>query len=195
MFIATERTPNPSTLKFIPGIVLIENGSVSFLSQEDALGKSEFAFELFNINHVTGVYIGTDFVSIIKDGDIEWEDLKPEITGFMIEYFNSGKPVVGKEVEYISNNKSSREYDEHNQNIVDQIIELIDTRVRPAVAQDGGDIVFEDFVDGVVYLRLLGACEGCPSSSVTLKMGIENMLKYYIPEILEVEAIDAKIDE
>lgn len=195
MFIATERTPNPLTLKFIPGIVLIENGSVSFLSQEEALGKSEFAFELFNINHVTGVYIGTDFVSIIKDADIEWEDLKPEITGFMIEFFNSGKPVVGKEVEYISNNKSSREYDEHNQSIVDQIIELIDTRVRPAVAQDGGDIVFEDFVDGVVYLRLLGACEGCPSSSVTLKMGIENMLKYYIPEILEVEAIDASMGE
>ncbi|WP_421994788.1 NifU family protein [Reyranella sp.] len=180
MFIQTEQTPNPSTLKFIPGRVVMERGTMDFATA-DAAASSPLARRLFAVEGVERVFFGADFVSVTKTADRDWQVLKPSILGGIMEHYTSGEPVI---VDAAAGEAAAEEDDE----VVAQIKDLLDTRVRPAVAQDGGDIVFQDFRDGVVYLHMQGSCSGCPSSTATLKMGIENLLKHYVPEVIEVQA-------
>ena len=186
MFIQTEQTPNPATLKFLPGMeVMGESGTAYFSSVEKVAGRSSIADQLFEVQGVAAVFFGNDFITITKLADDDWYVMKPTIFGMIMNHFTSGDPVMGlKASSMIGASTASDDDDE----IVKQIKELIDTRVRPAVAQDGGDIVFHGFEDGVVFLQMQGACAGCPSSTATLKMGIENMLRHYIPEVVEVQA-------
>jgi Fe-S cluster biogenesis protein NfuA len=181
MFIQTEQTPNPSTLKFLPGRVVMEKGTQDFADTESAR-NSPLARRLFAIEGVERVFFGSDFVTVTKAADKDWQIMKPSILGGIMEHYTSGEPVVSAEASAESD--AGAEDDE----IVAQIKDLLETRVRPAVAQDGGDIVFQDFRDGVVYLHMQGSCSGCPSSTATLKMGIENLLKHYVPEVVEVQA-------
>jgi Fe-S cluster biogenesis protein NfuA len=183
MFIQTEQTPNPATLKFLPGRVVIESGTANFPDAVSA-ERSPLAERLFSIEGVTGVFLGYDFITVSKDDTQDWYLLKPSILGVIMEHFTSGKPML-LEAEAGAPGADAVEDSE----IVLQIKELLETRVRPAVAQDGGDIIFHGFDDGVVYLHMQGSCAGCPSSTATLKAGIENMLKHYLPEITEVRAI------
>ncbi len=185
MFIQTEQTPNPATLKFIPGKTVLAEGTADFRSPDQAAGKSPLAERLFGIDDVEGVFLGPDFIAVTKGDSAEWYLLKPAILGVIMEHFTAGQPVLtdGAAIEV------DEKVDDENAEIVSQIKELLDTRVRPAVAQDGGDIVFHAFQQGVVYLHMRGACSGCPSSTATLKMGIENMLRHYIPEVTEVRAV------
>ena len=182
MFIQTEQTPNPATLKFLPGRTVMPEGTASFATAEEA-ERSPLARRLFQVQGVTGVFFGNDFISVTKDEEREWFLLKPSILGIIMEHFVSGQPLLTAVVD-----SGHADHAEDNE-ISSQIKELLDTRVRPAVAQDGGDITFHGFEQGVVYLRMQGACAGCPSSTATLKMGIENMLRHYIPEVIEVRAI------
>ena len=179
MFIQTEATPNPATLKFLPGVTVMENGTANFTIGDEA-SRSPLAQRLFEIDGIVGVFFGNDFISATKDSTHEWDALKATILSIIMQHFTSGDAIIIADA--ITANTSESE----DSDIVAQIRELIDTRVRPAVAQDGGDIVFKGFDEGIVYLQMQGACSGCPSSSATLKHGIENMLKYYIPEVLEV---------
>ena len=179
MFIQTEQTPNPSTLKFLPGRVVMEKGTMDFATVDTA-APSPLAKRLFAIEGVERVFFGSDFVTVTKAADRDWQILKPSILGGIMEHYTSGEPVIAE----APTGAAASEDDE----IVAQIKELLDTRVRPAVAQDGGDIVFQDFRDGMVYLHMQGSCSGCPSSTATLKMGIENLLKHYVPEVVEVQA-------
>jgi Fe-S cluster biogenesis protein NfuA len=184
MFIQTEATPNPATLKFLPGRDVMQSGTANFPDRESA-ARSPLAERLFQIDGLTGVFLGSDFIAVTKADDREWYLLKPAILGVIMEHFTAGRPVVlGGEPQ----NAQASGSDEDDE-VVAQIKELIDTRVRPAVAQDGGDIVFHGFENGVVLLHMQGACAGCPSSTATLKMGIENMLRHYIPEVVEVRAV------
>ena len=183
MFIQTEETPNPATLKFLPGREVAGSTTADFPEPESA-GRSPLAERLFAIEGITGVFLGADFVTVTKAGDKEWYLLKPAVLGVIMEHFTAGRPVLLSEAAAPAANVS-----EEDSEVVAQIKELLDTRVRPAVAQDGGDIVFQSFEDGVVFLTMQGACAGCPSSTATLKMGIENMLRHYIPEVLEVRAV------
>lgn len=189
MFIQTEQTPNPATLKFIPGKEVLPTGSRDFPSAEEAKGASPLAERLFEVDGVRAVFFGHDFITVTKGEDVEWYELKPSVLGAVMEHFTAGRDIlyaaalVGEE-----SGETAGSYDEADEQIVTQIKELLDTRVRPAVAQDGGDIVFHGFQEGVVYLTMQGACAGCPSSTATLKMGIENMLRHYIPEVTEVRA-------
>ena len=178
MFIQTEQTPNPSTLKFLPGRVVMTKGTMDFATADTAK-PSPLAKRLFAVEGVERVFLGSDFVTVTKAADRDWQILKPSILGGIMEHYTSGEPVVVE-----ADEADAADDDE----IVAQIKELLDTRVRPAVAQDGGDIVFQDFRDGVVYLHMQGSCSGCPSSTATLKMGIENLLKHYVPEVVEVQA-------
>jgi Fe-S cluster biogenesis protein NfuA len=180
MFIQTEQTPNPSTLKFLPGRVVMEKGTLDFADAASAT-NSPLAKRLFAIEGVDRVFFGSDFVTVSKAADKDWQILKPSILGGIMEHYTSGEPVVASEGQAA---EAVAEDDE----VVAQIKDLLETRVRPAVAQDGGDIVFQDFRDGVVYLHMQGSCSGCPSSTATLKMGIENLLKHYVPEVVEVQA-------
>jgi len=180
LFIQTEQTPNPSTLKFLPGRVVMDKGTMDFATVDTAQ-TSPLAKRLFAVEGVERVFFGSDFVTVTKTGDKDWQVLKPSILGGIMEHYTSGEPVVAGETLAA---ESAAEDDE----IVAQIKDLLETRVRPAVAQDGGDIVFKDFRDGVVYLHMQGSCSGCPSSTATLKMGIENLLKHYVPEVVEVQA-------
>jgi len=180
MFIQTEQTPNPSTLKFLPGRVVMEKGTLDF-ADASAATTSPLAKRLFAIEGVERVFFGSDFVTVSKAADKDWQILKPSILGGIMEHYTSGEPVVASDGQAT---EAAAEDDE----VVAQIKELLETRVRPAVAQDGGDIVFQDFRDGVVYLHMQGSCSGCPSSTATLKMGIENLLKHYVPEVVEVQA-------
>jgi Fe-S cluster biogenesis protein NfuA len=182
LFIQTEQTPNPSTLKFLPGRVVMDKGTLDFASVDTA-GSSPLAKRLFAVEGVERVFFGTDFVTVTKAVDKDWQILKPSILGGIMEHYTSGEPVVAEAAE--SAGEAAAEDDDE---VVAQIKELLETRVRPAVAQDGGDIVFREFRDGVVYLRMQGSCSGCPSSTATLKMGIENLLKHYVPEVVEVQA-------
>ena len=184
MFIQTEITPNPSTMKFIPGRVVLKEGTAFYKNKKEAT-DSPFALRLFSYENVEGVFFGTDFITITKNADIEWDIIKPIILGLINEHYASNEPTVSKKSEQDSKNKKA----DQDSDIVKKIKELIDTRVRPAVAMDGGDIIFDDYKKGVVYLHMQGACSGCPSSTVTLKTGIENMLKHYIPEIMEVRQV------
>ena len=188
MFIQTEQTPNPQTLKFLPGKVVMDEGT-AFYQNIDEAGNSPFAKRLFAIDGVSGVFFGSDFITITKSDAFEWEVMKPSVLGGIIDHFNSEDKTVEKDDEKEA--KNSLQKNEDDSDIVKQIKELLDTRVRPAVAMDGGDIIYNDFADGVVYLKMQGACSGCPSSTATLKMGIENMLKHYIPEVQEVRPVDA----
>ena len=182
MFIQTEQTPNPATLKFLPGCTVMETGTANF-PERSAAERSPLAERLFQLADVTGVFFGTDFITVTKNGDSEWHQLKPAVLAAIMEHFTAGRPViVGGPSEPAAD---AGEDDE----IVSQIKELLETRVRPAVAMDGGDITFEDFSEGVVYLHMQGSCSGCPSSTATLKAGIENMLRHYIPEVVEVRAV------
>jgi len=185
MFIQTESTPNPATLKFLPGQTVLESGTADFPSAETA-GKSPLAQRLFAVDGVTGVFFGHDFVTVTKADGVEWDHIKPAILGGIMEHFQSGSPVMlGDE----QGGSGHADHDGEDSEIVGQIKELLDTRVRPAVAQDGGDITFHGFERGVVYLHMQGACAGCPSSTITLKMGIENLLRHYIPEVTEVRPV------
>ena len=179
MFIQTEDTPNPATLKFIPGSDVMGQGTADFPDRE-AANSSPLARRLFQIDGVEAVFFGADFVTVTKSEQQEWFTLKPSILAGIMEHYASGLPVVE------ADSQSSNNDDEDDDDIVKQIKHLLDTRVRPAVAMDGGDIVFHDFEDGIVTLSMQGACSGCPSSTATLKMGIENMLRHYIPEVKEV---------
>lgn len=183
MFIQTETTPNPATLKFIPGRVVMTEGTVQFTTAEATEGKSPLAQRLFGVPGVTGVFLGGDFISVTKDGEQDWFQLKPSILAAIMEHYTSGRPVM------LTQAAPPGDSAETDSETVAAIKELIETRVRPAVAQDGGDIIFEHFEDGVVYLQMHGACSGCPSSTATLKAGIENMLRHYIPEVVEVRAL------
>jgi len=183
MFIQTESTPNPATLKFLPGNPVMETGTANFAAPDEA-GRSPLAQALFASEGVIGVFLGADFITVTKSGDKEWDVMKPLILGAIMEHFQSGRPVI----EADDADKSVADGDDDE--VVVQIRELIDTRVRPAVAQDGGDIVYKGFEDGIVYLHMQGACAGCPSSTATLKHGIENMLRYYVPEVQEVQAVE-----
>ena len=187
MFIQTESTPNPATLKFLPGQTVLEAGTADFPSA-DAAGSSPLAQRLFAVPGVTGVFFGIDFVTITKADDVEWDHLKPALLGAIMEHYQSGQPVMGADHKPASGHAA---HDGEDGAIVEQIKELLDTRVRPAVAQDGGDITFHGFERGVVYLHMQGACAGCPSSTLTLKMGIENLLRHYIPEVTEVRPVAA----
>jgi Fe-S cluster biogenesis protein NfuA len=182
MFIQTEPTPNPATLKFLPGRTVMAAGTADFPSAATA-ARSPLAERLFGIEGVTGVFLGGDFVTVSKSIDKDWHLLKPAILGVIMEHFTAGRPVMIGDA-----NVEDGEGGEEDDEIVSQIKELLDTRVRPAVAQDGGDIIFRRYEDGIVYLHMQGSCSGCPSSTATLKAGIENMLRHYIPEVVEVRA-------
>ncbi len=186
MFIQTESTPNPATLKFLPGQAVLSAGTADFPSAE-AAEKSPLAQRVFAVDGVAGVFFGPDFVTVTKDDSIDWSHIKPAILGAIMEHFQSGQPVMGDEAGTVGH----AAHDGPDEGIVNQIKDLLDTRVRPAVAQDGGDITFHGFERGVVYLHMQGACAGCPSSTMTLKMGIENLLRHYIPEVTEVRPVAA----
>ena len=183
MFIQTEETPNPATLKFLPGREVVASGSVDFASRENA-GRSPLADRLFKVEGVERVFLGQDFITVTKAGAKDWSVMKPALLGVIMEHFVSGQPVLLAE-----GAAAPAGEDAEDDEIVAQIKDLLETRVRPAVAQDGGDIIFRGFEKGVVYLHLQGSCAGCPSSTATLKMGIENMLKHYVPEVIEVRAV------
>lgn len=180
MFIQTEKTPNPATLKFLPGQTVLKSGSAEFVSRDEAQ-RSPLADRLFGITGVKSVFFGNDFVSVSKQDDTDWAMLKPMILAGLMEHFATGQPIM------LAPEKT--EDTSQDDEVTAAIRELIQTRVRPAVMMDGGDISFEYFENGVVYLRLKGACSGCPSSTVTLKMGIENMLRHYVPEVTEVRSV------
>ena len=187
MFIQTESTPNPATLKFLPGQTVLETGTADFPSADTA-GTSPLASRVFAVDGVTGVFLGNDFVTVTKSDASEWDHIKPAILGAVMEHFQSGLPAIEGDG---AGSGGHAEHTGEDGAIVDQIKELLDTRVRPAVAQDGGDITFHGFERGVVYLHMQGACAGCPSSTLTLKMGIENLLRHYIPEVVEVRPVAA----
>jgi Fe-S cluster biogenesis protein NfuA len=186
MFIQTEATPNPATLKFIPGKEVLRAGTRDFRDRASAERASPLAARLFQVDGVEGVFLGGDFISVTK-GVGEWQHLKPALLGAIMEHYLSGAPVVTEAPE--SDPHAEGDYAGEDSEIVETIKELLDTRVRPAVAQDGGDIVFHGYQSGVVYLHMRGACAGCPSSTATLRHGIENLLRHFIPEVQEVRAV------
>jgi Fe-S cluster biogenesis protein NfuA len=182
VFIQTEETPNPETLKFLPGCIVMPEGTASFVLGQPC-HNSPLAHRLLTTEGLAGVFFGSDFVTLTKDPTQNWEHLKPAILGILMDHFVANLPVItDMSLENVAQ-------DFGNDPLVHQIRELLDTRIRPAVAQDGGDIVFHSFEDGIVYLKMQGACSGCPSSTATLKSGIENMLRHYVPEVQEVRAI------
>jgi Fe-S cluster biogenesis protein NfuA len=186
MFIQTEETPNPATLKFLPGKPVMAAGVADFPNAA-AAARSPLAQALFDVDGVTGVFLGADFVTVTKDAAKSWQTLKPIILGAIMDHYTSGQPAVaGEGADEVGEEVGDGGLDPE---VVAQIKELIDTRVRPSVAQDGGDIIYRGFKDGTVFLNMRGSCAGCPSSTATLKMGIENMLRHYIPEVRQVEAI------
>lgn len=185
MFIETEQTPNPNALKFLPGQEVIAGSPIDIADVEKAKALSPFAARLFDIKGVEGVFLGSDYISVTKDDPTDWIRIKPLILAVIMDHIGGGLPVINEN--YDPNDPSAggvavEDFDEISQ----QIVELIDTRIRPAVAQDGGDIEFSSFEDGIVYVHLRGACSGCPSATLTLKAGIENMLKHFVPEVIEV---------
>ena len=187
MFIQTEVTPNPQSLKFNSEKKLLDKGSLEFKTKEEAESLN-LAKKLFELDSVVNVFISESFVTITKKPEVDWEVIKPSILAKIMECLSSGKVIKNK----IKNNnkKLKKKYTKKNENIVKQIEDLLDKRIKPAVAQDGGDIKFVKYEKGIVFLEMRGACAGCPSSTMTLKAGIENMLKYYVPEIVSVEAIN-----
>jgi Fe-S cluster biogenesis protein NfuA len=184
MFIQTEQTPNPATLKFLPGRAVLTTGTANFPDAESAV-RSPLAQKLFALDGVAGVFLGYDFITVTKAPEVDWYALKPAVLGAIMDAYTTGLAAMQPDAASTPGSTASDDDDE----IVSQIKELIDTRVRPAVAQDGGDIIFHGFDNGIVYLHMQGSCAGCPSSTATLKSGIENMLRHYIPEVSEVQAV------
>ncbi len=184
MFIQTESTPNPATLKFIPGVAVVEGGPIDMPSAR-AAEASPLASAIFGIGEISGVFFGPDFISVTKSSG-DWTYLKPAILGVIMEHFTSGAPIL-------TNGGGEAAADEYfepeDAEIVSKVKELLETRVRPAVAGDGGDIVFRGYKDGVVYLKMKGACSGCPSSTATLKRGVQNLICHFVPEVKSVEQI------
>jgi Fe-S cluster biogenesis protein NfuA len=185
MFIQTEATPNPATMKFLPGQAVLETGTLDLRNRDEG-AQSPLAERLFDIAGVSGVFFGSDFIAVTKDVG-EWPQLKPMILGAIMEHYMSGAPLL---------NAAAREsedgdefFDSADAETVATIKELIDTRVRPAVANDGGDITFRGFKDGIVYLNMKGACSGCPSSTATLRHGIQNLLRHFVPDVVEVRPV------
>ncbi len=187
MFIQTEATPNPATLKFLPGRDVLPSGTLDMPTAESAK-RSPLAARLFDIPGVGGVFYGTDFITVTKAGSEDWQHLKPAILGAIMEHYLRGEPLLADGVGDDTHDNGEF-YDEADQSVVDTIKELLETRVRPAVAQDGGDITFKGFKTGVVYLNMKGSCQGCPSSTATLKQGIENLLRHFVPEVQEVRPV------
>lgn len=189
MFIQTEATPNPATLKFLPGKAVMGDRGTAFYTDAQAAAQSPLAATLFEVDDVSAVFLGRDFVTVTKKEEGDWDVLRPILLTSIMDHYTAGKPVMAEAKKAPAQDAASAAA--HDSPIVAQIVELIDTRVRPAVAMDGGDIVFHSFDadDGVVKLEMHGACSGCPSSTATLKQGIENMLKHYIPEVHSVEAV------
>lgn len=184
MFIQTEATPNPSTLKFIPGKDVLGEGAVDYRSRAEAT-MSPLALRIFEVDGVDGVFLGSDFISITKSPSIEWQHIKPALLGAIMEHYLSGAPAMDGDEQLDAGDN----YDPKDEETVATIKELLETRVRPAVANDGGDIVFHGFRDGVVSLHMRGACAGCPSSTATLRNGIENLLRHFCPDVQEVRAV------
>jgi Fe-S cluster biogenesis protein NfuA len=186
MFIQTEATPNPATLKFLPGRTVLASGTLDMRNTDEA-ARSPLAERLFRINGVGGVFFGSDFITVTKT-DGEWQQLKPSILGAIMEHFMTGEPLIDAEAD-VASADADEFYDAGDAETVATIKELIETRVRPAVANDGGDITFRGFKDGVVYLNMKGACSGCPSSTATLRHGIQNLLRHFVPDVTEVRPV------
>ena len=184
MFIQTEATPNPATLKFLPGRTVLETGTLDLREPAEA-AQSPLAERLFAISGISGVFFGSDFIAVTKDDAGEWLQLKPMILGAIMEHFMSGAPLLNT-ASGGPTDDADEFFDAADAETVATIKELIETRVRPAVANDGGDITFKGFKDGVVYLNMKGACAGCPSSTATLRHGIQNLLRHFIPDVTEV---------
>ncbi|CAB3981756.1 NFU1 iron-sulfur cluster scaffold homolog, mitochondrial-like [Paramuricea clavata] len=191
MFIQVQETPNPNSLKFVPGVQIMESGTVNFENAQSAVG-SPLARQLFTIEGITGVMFGTDFITITKTNDdcVDWAPIKPNIFATVMDFFASNLPIFTDEQP-----RSDTEILEDDDETVAMIKELIDTRIRPTVQEDGGDIIFKGFENGVVKLKMQGACSTCPSSIFTLKNGIENMLQFYVPEVNSVEQVEDEVDE
>ena len=186
MFIQTEATPNPATLKFLPGRDVLGDGTRAFRDEDEARSTSPLAAKLFGVSGVSGVFYGPDFITVTKAVG-EWQHLKPAILGAIMEHFMSGTPLF---LEAAKDEAATAEFfDPAHAETVATIKELLETRVRPAVAQDGGDITFQGFRDGVVYLNMRGSCAGCPSSTATLKSGIQNLMRHFVPDVTEVRAV------
>ena len=181
MFIQTQDTPNPNTLKFVPGTIVLAKGHKQY-NKDDDCTDSKLAEQLFTIKGIRAIFFGNDFISITKNDNIHWKKLKISILSYLVDHFVSGQPVIDKI--FIDNHQEIP-----NSKIELEIIKLLNTKIRPAVAQDGGDIIYRKFENGIVFLELHGACQGCPSSTITLKQGIENMLKHYLREVKSVESI------
>jgi Fe-S cluster biogenesis protein NfuA len=186
MFIQTEATPNPATLKFLPGRTVMADGTLD-IREADEAGRSPLAERLFGIDGVGGVFFGSDFVTVTKSAG-EWQHLKPAILGAIMEHFMSGRPIVSPE-HAASAAPEDEFFDPADAGTVQTIKDLLETRVRPAVAGDGGDITFRGFRDGIVYLAMKGSCAGCPSSTATLKHGIQNLMRHFLPDVREVQSI------
>lgn len=191
MFIQTEDTPNPNTVKFLLPEVLLAGESISLTRGSKELVAFPVASQLFDLEEIKGIFICNNFISVTKEEDVDWEGLKTLVLSKLLDITSQNLPMILKEllIKQSNQNTSVSTKEGIESSIVQQIKELIETRVRPAVAQDGGDIIYQDFKNGIVYLELHGACSGCPSSSITLKNGIESMLKHYIPEVQSVEAV------
>ena len=184
MFIETEMTPNPDTIKFLPGREVMADGSANFPDKVSA-DKSPLATDLFRVEDITGVFLGYDFVAVTKQADSSWDVLKPIVLTSLMQFFSSGRAVIDGDMVADESTMTDREEDAE---IIAQIKDILEQQVRPAVAADGGDIVYHGYFEGVVYLQMQGACAGCPSSTITLKHGIENLLKHYVPEVIEVRS-------
>jgi len=185
MFIQTEATPNPATLKFLPGRPVLEGGTLDIQSK-DAAAQSPLAIRLFDVANVGGVFFGSDFISVTKTGG-DWQQMKPAILGVIMEHYMSGTPLLADNVQPAA--AADEFFDAKDAETVATIKDLIETRVRPAVAGDGGDITFRGYKEGIVYLNMQGACSGCPSSTATLKHGIQNLLRHFVPDVVEVRPI------
>ena len=185
MFIQTEATPNPATLKFLPGRPVLEGGTLDMQSK-DAAVQSPLAIRLFDVANVGGVFFGSDFISVTKTGG-DWQQMKPAILGVIMEHYMSGTPLLADDVQPAA--AADEFFDAKDAETVATIKDLIETRVRPAVAGDGGDITFRGYKEGIVYLNMKGACSGCPSSTATLKHGIQNLLRHFVPDVVEVRPI------
>ncbi|HEY8190271.1 MAG TPA: NifU family protein [Micavibrio sp.] len=185
MFIQTEKTPNPEVLKFIPGEAVLKKGTAEFKPGDD-VSHSPLAQRFFRLDGVKSVFFGSDFISVTKAGEKDWAVLKTQVLAAIMEHFSTGQPVMNDQTESAPSGSPDM-----GDEIVRQICELLETRVRPAVQMDGGDIIFDRFEEGIVYLHMRGACSGCPSSTMTLKSGIENMLRHFIPEVVEVRSSSA----
>lgn len=191
MFIQVQSTPNPNSLKFVPGVSVLGTGTADFSNQLEAR-RSPLARQLFKIDGVKGVFFGPDFITVTKSGEeVDWQVLKPDIFANIMDFFASQQPILSGEEEPSATNDTESDDNE----TVTMIKELLDTRIRPTVQEDGGDIVYKGFHDGIVKLKLQGSCTSCPSSAVTLKMGIQNMLQFYIPEVKSVEQVEDEADE